>query len=151
MKITRNVVFDLLPGYFTGDISDDSRALVEAWFTAHGDNRQLAAEVLATTGGTGGSAAGPAAAEAAAERGRFERLRARVTLQQAAFFWLAGATLAIVLGLVVTSGAVTITNPGLIIGLVFGLLAAVSWSVSFRPDAARWAEVLLGWSSPGRG
>jgi anti-sigma factor RsiW len=151
MKITRNVVFDLLPGYFTGDISDDSRALVEAWFAAHADNRQLAAEALAavdTAGGEVGRQAGNAGDQA--ERRDFERVRARAALRQATFFWLAGAALAVALGLGVTGGAVGVRNPGLIIGLVFLALAGTSWSVSFRPDAVRWAELFLGWTSSGR-
>ena len=30
MKVTREVIYDLLPSYFAGDASDDTRALVEA-------------------------------------------------------------------------------------------------------------------------
>ena len=29
MKVTREVIYDLLPGYFSGDISPDTRALVD--------------------------------------------------------------------------------------------------------------------------
>lgn len=29
MKVTREVIYGLLPGYFAGDVSDDTRALVE--------------------------------------------------------------------------------------------------------------------------
>src|SRR6185295_5930612 len=32
MKVTRDVIYDLLPSYFAGDASDDTRALVEAYF-----------------------------------------------------------------------------------------------------------------------
>jgi anti-sigma factor RsiW len=32
MKVTREVIYDLLPSYFAGDASDDTRALVEAYF-----------------------------------------------------------------------------------------------------------------------
>lgn len=31
MTVTRDVVYDLLPAYFAGDLSADSRRLVEAW------------------------------------------------------------------------------------------------------------------------
>ena len=29
MKVTRDVIYDLLPGYFSGDVSPDTRALVD--------------------------------------------------------------------------------------------------------------------------
>lgn len=37
MTITEDVVSDLLPLYFDGEASPDSRVLVEAWFASHPD------------------------------------------------------------------------------------------------------------------
>ena len=37
MKITRDVIYDLLPGYFAGEVSADTRALVDEFLaTAFG-------------------------------------------------------------------------------------------------------------------
>jgi hypothetical protein len=35
MNVTRDVIYDLLPGYFSGDLSPDTRALVDE-FLAQG-------------------------------------------------------------------------------------------------------------------
>ena len=41
MKVTRDVIYDLLPGYFSGDISPDTRALVDEFLQQDPDFRQM--------------------------------------------------------------------------------------------------------------
>ena len=43
MKVTRNVVIDLLPLYFSGDASDDTRRLIDDFMTTDPEFAQLAA------------------------------------------------------------------------------------------------------------
>ena len=41
MKVTRDVIYDLLPGYFSGDISPDTRALVDEYLQQDPEFRQM--------------------------------------------------------------------------------------------------------------
>ena len=41
MKITRDVIYDLLPAYFSGDISPDTRALVEEFLEQDPEFRRM--------------------------------------------------------------------------------------------------------------
>ena len=41
MKVTRDVIYDLLPGYFSGDISPDTRALVDEFLQQDPEFRQM--------------------------------------------------------------------------------------------------------------
>jgi len=41
MKVTRDVVYDLLPGYFSGDVSPDTRALVDEFLEQDPEFRRM--------------------------------------------------------------------------------------------------------------
>jgi anti-sigma factor RsiW len=41
MKVTRDVIYDLLPGYFSGDISPDTRLLVEEFLDQDPEFRRM--------------------------------------------------------------------------------------------------------------
>ena len=41
MNVTRDVIYDLLPGYFSGDISPDTRALVDAFLEQDPEFRRM--------------------------------------------------------------------------------------------------------------
>lgn len=41
MKVTRDVIYDLLPGYFSGDISPDTRALVDEFLAQDPEFRRM--------------------------------------------------------------------------------------------------------------
>ena len=42
MKVTRDVIYDLLPAYFAGEVSGDSRALVEEFLETDVELRRMA-------------------------------------------------------------------------------------------------------------
>jgi anti-sigma factor RsiW len=74
MKVTRDVVYDLLPGYFSGDISPDTRALVDEFLDQDPEFRRMMDRFRTMFGEMRGGAA-PAAARQA-EHVTFERARA---------------------------------------------------------------------------
>ena len=39
MKITRDVIYDLLPAYFAGEVSADTRALIDEFLTTDPSSR----------------------------------------------------------------------------------------------------------------
>jgi anti-sigma factor RsiW len=41
MKVTRDVIYDLLPGYFSGDVSADTRAIVDEFLRDDPEFRQM--------------------------------------------------------------------------------------------------------------
>src|SRR5437763_1261081 len=71
MNITENIVRDLLPLYFDGECSPDTRALVETWFAQHPAFAQAAQKSSTALGALAGMAAPPvdrAGAQAALKR-----------------------------------------------------------------------------------
>lgn len=70
MNVTREVIYDLLPGYFSGDISADTRALVEEFLRNDPEFSKMMERVKAAYGDR------PAPAHpAAGARETFERAR----------------------------------------------------------------------------
>jgi anti-sigma factor RsiW len=137
MNVTREVIYDLLPAYFAGEASADTRALVEEFFATDPEFGRMAARFHAAAGGTQTSAD--------RERQSFHQARWRLKLRQAAVGWTAGAVLAfgiaVVTGLGGRSGS---PNPGVIIGLVFSVMAAATWIAATFGDAERWYRALTG-------
>jgi hypothetical protein len=85
-----------------------------------------------------------AAADPERERAVFDRARARFKLRQATLAWSFGAAVGFGVALVPgLKGPMGLMNPGMIIGLVFAVLAGVTWLASTRPDAERWYRLLV--------
>jgi anti-sigma factor RsiW len=88
MNVTRDVIYDLLPGYFAGDISPATRALVDDYLQQDPEFRQMmerframfrepgAPRAVPATATTATATALAAAVPAAGDREAFERTRA---------------------------------------------------------------------------
>jgi anti-sigma factor RsiW len=74
MNVTRDVIYDLLPGYFSGDLSPDTRVLVDEFLEQDPEFRKMMERFRTMFGEARGGMA-PAAGRAA-ERVTFERARA---------------------------------------------------------------------------
>jgi anti-sigma factor RsiW len=136
MKVTRDVIFDLLPAYFSSEASTDTRALVDEFFATDPEFARMAERFQAAVGRSRG------ASESDAERETFRRTRARVGLRYAAMAWGLGALLAF--GIAVMTGVAGRPNPGVIIGLVFTAMAAATWVTSYSRNSAWWYDALSG-------
>ena len=97
MKVTREVIYDLLPAYFAGEVSDDTRVLVEEYFASDPEFGRMAARFKTLVG----------------ERQRSGPMRA--------FY-----------------------NPGVILGVVFGVTAVAIFVLSFRIKPNSWWRPLAG-------
>ena len=73
MNVTRDVIYDLLPGYFSGDISPDTRILVDQFLEQDPEFRRMMERFRAMFGEARG---GVAAGSRPAEKVTFERARA---------------------------------------------------------------------------
>jgi hypothetical protein len=71
MEITRDVVLDLLPGYFGGEASTDTRRLVESWFAGDPEFAPMAQKLA-------GQRSEMESVEAAREKGALEQTRKRI-------------------------------------------------------------------------
>jgi hypothetical protein len=144
MKVTRDVIYDLLPSYFAGDASDDTRALIEAYFETDPEFARMAARFQSIV------AERPQAAPAEErEREAFCSAREAVELPQ--------KTRAIALGLGFGSlfafGIAMLTwrgpmqgpwNPGVILGACFAVAAVVVFAASFRINVHSWWREMAG-------
>ena len=74
MNVTRDVIYDLLPGYFSGDLSPDTRALVDEFLEQDPEFRRMMERFRTMFGESRGSEA-PAGSRPA-EKVTFERARA---------------------------------------------------------------------------
>lgn len=86
MKVTREVVRDLLPLYVAGEASRDSRELVESYLAGDPELRSLAESLRAAELGPAHEFAPPNAARAALERTRSVLRRRSRLLALALFF-----------------------------------------------------------------
>jgi len=139
MKVTRDVVYDLLPTYFAGEASEDTRALIEEFFARDPELghkakrfRTLMAERLC---------AGGAPIEADRAKIVFDRARPRIKLRVAAAVWALGSVfplgMAVFMGM---DGHFSLRHPGAVIGAVFGAMALFTWLMSLSPHPeARYA------------
>lgn len=137
MKVTRDVVYDLLPAYFAGEVSADTRALIQEFFAADPEFGRMAAR-FATLSETRSRLASDQT-DADRERTAFNRARARIKLRQSSVGWALGALLAFAIAfLVEPDGRAGVRHPGVIIGLVFGAMAVGTWVASYRPHFRGW-------------
>jgi anti-sigma factor RsiW len=135
MNVTREVIYDLLPAYFSGEASADTRAIVDEFFATDPEFARMAKRFQAAIGRS---------SPADAERDTFRRTRARVGLRFAAMAWGAGALLAFGIAMVTVSGRQGFVHPGVIIGAVFAAMAGATWLASYSSNAASWYDTLSG-------
>jgi len=147
MKVTREVIYDLLPAYFAGEVSDDTRALVEEYFTSDPEFGRMAARFKTLVGERQRS--GPAADETERERDTFHAAREAAELPQktraAALIWGFAALFSFGIAMLTWRGPMrAFYNPGVILGVVFGVTAVAIFVLSFRIKPDSWWRPLAG-------
>lgn len=138
MKVSRDVIYDLLPAYFAGEASADSQALIREYFETDPEFRRMAERFHAMLDSR---TRGAAQTDAVREREAFDRVRLRAKRQQQtramaiafAFAALFGFFMAFVTGWRHPHPA------GLILGVSFGVFAVGTLITSYFVDeTARW-------------
>jgi hypothetical protein len=146
MKVTRDVVYDLLPAYFAGEVSDDTRALVEAYFATDPEFARMATRFQALIAerqrDTGDADA------AARERQTFDCARKAAQLPQqtraAALMFGFASLFSFGMAMLTWNDRMAWRNPGIILGVCFGVVAVVTFSLSFRIRPDSWWRRLAG-------
>jgi len=142
MTVTRDVIYDLLPPYFSGDASPDSRALVEEFLAKDPELRKMADRF-----GRLVSTAGPTSSPSEADRAQtaFDRAPSRVKLRLAALGWAFGAVFGFAMALLVPGGGrFGFAHPGTIIGLAFTACAIAMLLMSFSAHPERLYAAFTG-------
>jgi len=142
MNVTRDVIYDLLPGYFAGDATDDTRRLVEEFFARDPEFGRMAERFGTLVKER--PAGGEVATEADAEKRAFDRARARVNLRIAAGIWALGALLPFSMAVFVRFNGRLGWHPAVIIGTVFAVAALAMWAMSFSSHPETWYTVFAG-------
>lgn len=140
MNVTRDVIYDLLPSYFAGDASDDSRALIEEFFASDPEFGRMAQRFGALV------AERPSSAAIEADRAKmvFHRARARVKLRLAGTIWAVASVFPFALAAITGADGHPFRHPGNIIGLVFGAMAVATWLTSLSPRPEAWNAAFSG-------
>jgi len=132
MKITRDVVYDLLPAYFAGEVSADTRALIDEFLASDPEFARMTARFrkLFDERGESGSEA------VAAERTQFERTRGRAERRQISAAFAVAYTLAALFPLAMDLlRGQGFQAKSLVISIVFAAVAfasTIGWLVSRR-------------------
>jgi hypothetical protein len=138
MKVTRDVIYDLLPSYFSGDASQDTQTLVEAFFLTDPEFGRMAQRFRAM------ATERPSGATLEADRAKVVLSRARASMKlklSAAAFGL-GGVFALCMALFV--GEWSFRHPGLIIGVVFSAMAVATWMMSYSSRPEWWYATFSG-------
>ena len=134
MKVTRDVIYDLLPGYFAGELSADGKTLVEEFLATDPEFARMAERLRTLLTDRRGEAGETTSGR---EKIVFERARAVRTTRDRLFGIAVGCTLGALLALLV--GALFPSDPASGMGfgflrvlpaasiMVFGGFAAVAW------------------------
>lgn len=140
MNVTREVIYDLLPAYFSGDVSADTRALVEAFLATDPEFRRMVDRFHTLHADR--RAAADVESPAEAEREAFNGAKARFKLRHAAVVWAAAAVIAGAMAIpaMVDAG---FAYTGLLTGAVFATMAVITWLWS-RASRERFAAVSAG-------
>ena len=145
MKITRDVIYDLLPAYFANEVTADTRVLVEEFFESDPEFGRMAGRFRALLEEKRGN--GEAETESAREREAFDRARMAAELpikaRTAALVWALGGLFAWFIALLTWNERMGFRNPGVLIGVCFILGAVVCFGASFfvKPES-RWRALV---------
>jgi len=144
VKVTREVIYDLLPAYFAGDASDDTRALIEAYFETDPEFARMASRFQSLIA----ERPGPGAAADARERETFACARAAVELPQktlaAAIACGFVSLVAFGFALVTSNGRLGPFHPGIVLGVVFAVMGVLFCVLSFRIKPDSWWREMVG-------
>ena len=134
MKVTRDVIYDLLPAYFAGDASDDTRALVEAYFETDPEFARMASRFQAIVADR--ERPGASADASAREREAFDCVRKAAQLPMQTRAAAAGFGFASLfsfgIAVLTWNDRMAWRNPGVLLGVMFGFIAIATFAVSFR-------------------
>ena len=127
MTVSRDVIYDLLPAYFAGEASADTRTLVDEFFETDPEFGRMARRFGALLTERGKGSAEPVSVSAR-ERTRFERTRKLVTRRNQAF----GGGIAYGLAALFTLIMANPLNPPMpqrlvVITLFFVAIQLISW------------------------
>jgi hypothetical protein len=130
MKVTRDVIYDLLPGYFAGDISQDTRALVDQFLQQDPEFSKMMTRFRTVFRDPKPAASMPRAGGGSfhehSEKEIFERARAYLHKRSELRGYVIGFGLAALFMLVVALRAQGPAVPFLAIAAAFGLTAVIS-------------------------
>jgi anti-sigma factor RsiW len=134
MKITRDVIYDLLPAYFAGEVSADTRALIDEFLATDPEFARMTTRFqrLFDERGAGSS-------ELAVERKKLERARSRAERRQISAGFAVAYTLAALfpLGMDLLRGQ-GFQGKSMVISIVFAAVAfasTIAWVSSRRSTA----------------
>jgi hypothetical protein len=142
MKVTRDVIYDLLPSYFAGDASPDSCALIEAYFETDPEFARMAQRFQSLA-----ERQRPDAQAVDRERQAFCSAREAVELPQKTRATALGfgfaSLLSFAIALVTWNDRLGWLNPGILIGVFFGVMSLIVFALSYhvRPDSW-WREMV---------
>jgi hypothetical protein len=145
MTITRDVIYDLLPSYFAGDVSDDTRRLVDEFLATDPEFQLLTArfKTLLDERYTPRDKGAPGSDGRLFERARREaELPLRV--RSGALVWMLASFFSWFMFLAVPRVSLGWMHPGAILGTFCLVVAGIWFIASFyvRPDS--WWRGLLG-------
>jgi hypothetical protein len=138
MNVTRDVIYDLLPAYFSGDASADTQALIEEFFVSDPEFGRMARRFHSL------NASRPAGEPLEADRAKvvFSRARASMKLKLSAVAFGLGGLFAF--GMAAFVGEFSLRHPGLIIGTVFSGMAVATWLMSYSSRPEWWYATFSG-------
>lgn len=141
MTVSRDVIYDLLPVYFSGDASGDTRMLVEEYLATDPELKKMAERFGKLM--SGGASASPSEADRA--KTAFTRARSRVKLRMAALAWALAAAFGFLMATVSSSnGRLGGAHAGVIIGIVFTASAVAMCLMSFSAHPERFYAAFTG-------
>ena len=145
MKVTRDVIYDLLPSYFAGDASDDTRALVEAYFATDPEFARMAARFQTIVAERQRTA--PSAEDR--ERETFACARDAIELPQKtramALGWGVASLFSFGMAMLTWRGPMRGPwNPGVILGIIFAIGAVITFVLSYRINVHSWWRHVAG-------
>jgi hypothetical protein len=138
MKVTRDVIYDLLPAYFANEVSADTRTLIEEFFATDAEFGRMSERFRQIVED---KRHGEPATDAAQELETFERARMAAELpgkaRTAALAWAMGSLLAWFMAFITWNRMMGLLNPGFLLGVIFLAGAVVCFIASFfvKPES----------------
>jgi anti-sigma factor RsiW len=136
MNVTRDVIYDLLPGYFSGDISPDTRALVDQFLEQDPEFRQMMERFRAVFR----EPRPAAAAGSSGDREAFERARAELRRRsELRGYVIAFGLTALFLLLVIFFRAASVSPAGgpWFMAMIFLATSLIAWYQLYRLKTER--------------
>jgi len=148
MKVTRDVVYDLLPTYFAGEASEDTRALLEEFFASDPEFGRMAERFRSLM--TERPRVGGEAAETARAKIVFDRARMRFRLRLGAVVWALGAAFGLAMAAIrsISGDLGGFRHPGVVIAAVFAPMAVAMWLMSYSRRPEEWYASFTGGRNP---